>query len=467
MATYLKRGRYMLDFGRLEDFIFEKMSKTHLPGLSVAIVKDREVIYSRGFCFRDLEYGLGATARTLYGIGSVTKSFTALSIMQLVEEGRLSLDDPVSKYVPLDLKSKEEPVKVWHLLSHASGIPALAYAEAFIRYMTGADDKWIPVASHEDIFTFMREANQWALTKPGERWFYLNEGYLMLGYIIEKLSGMSYEEYVKKKILEPLQMNRSFFRREEVEASSDVATPYIITRDGECKKSTYAYGPISSDGGLKSNVPDLAHYINMYLNRGEYDGGTLLSSGSIEEMEKPKVKLPLQIFGGEAYGYGLHIIPRFLGNKLVGHGGSVLVATAYMGYIPEKRIGIALLANGSGYPLSQIGLYGLALMLGEDAENLPFVRVERAFDLLTGLYDTYKGTMKAQVVTKGSILSLEIKDKYVDMIIPLIPEDIEGEVKNFYTVQAGVKLPVEFIVKGDKVDLIYERYRLKKVGNLK
>ncbi|MGC9346027.1 MAG: serine hydrolase domain-containing protein, partial [Candidatus Bathyarchaeales archaeon] len=166
----------MLDFGRLENFIFEKMSKTHLPGLSVAIVKDEEVVYSRGFCFRDLEYGLRATPETLYGIGSVTKSFTALSIMQLTEEGKLSLDEPVSKYVPLDLKSREEPVRIWHLMSHASGIPALAYAEALIRYMTGAGDKWIPIASYEDIFTFMREANQWALTRPGERWFYLNEG---------------------------------------------------------------------------------------------------------------------------------------------------------------------------------------------------------------------------------------------------------------------------------------------------
>lgn len=467
MIAYLREVKLMLDFGRLESFIFEKMSKTHLPGLSVAIVKDGEIAYSRGFCFRDLEYGLSATAHTLYGIGSVTKSFTALSIMQLVEKGTLSLDDPVSRYVPLDLKSKEEPVKVWHLLSHASGIPALAYAEAFIRYMTGADDKWIPVASHEDIFTFMGDANQWALTRPGERWFYLNEGYLILGYIIEKLSGMSYQEYVEKKVLEPLQMNRSFFKKEEVEASSDVATPYIITRDGECKKSTYAYGPISSDGGLISNVLDLARYITMYLNRGKHAGGTLLRSGFIEEMEKPRVKLPLQIFGGEAYGYGLHIIPRFFGNKLVGHGGSVLVATAYMGYVSEKRMGIALLANGSGYPLSQMGLYGLALMLGENPEDLPFVKVERAFDTLTGLYETYKGTMKAQVVTKGGILSLEIKDKYTDMIIPLIPEDIEGEVKTFYTVQASVKLPVEFMAKGDKVDLIYERYRLKKVGDLK
>lgn len=456
----------MLDFSGLEDFIFEKMSKTHLPGLSIAIVKDGEVIYSRGFCFRDLEYGLAATSSTLYGIGSVTKSFTALSIMQLVQEGRLSLEDPVSKYIPLDLKSKGEPIKVWHLLSHVSGIPALAYAEAFIRFRTGADDKWIPVASHEDIFTFMREADQWALTKPGERWFYLNEGYLILGYIIEKLSSIDYEEYVKKKILEPLQMDRSFFKREEVEANSDVAIPYIITRDGECKKSTFPYGPTSSDGGLISNVLDLARYIIMYLNRGKYGGETLISSKFIEEMEKPRVELPLQVFGGEAYGYGLHVLPNFLGKKLVGHGGSVLVATASMEYVPEKRIGIALLANGSGYPLSQIGLYGLALMLGKDPENLPFIKVERAFDSLAGLYETYKGTMKAQVVTKGGNLSLEIKDKYVDMIMPLIPENVEGEVKTFYTVEAGAKLPVEFIVKGDMIDLIYERYRLKKVGHL-
>jgi len=455
-----------LDFSRLEDFIFEKMSKTHLPGLSIAIVKDGKVIYSRGFCFRDLEYGLTATSSTLYGIGSVTKSFTALSVMQLVEEGRLSVEYPVSKYIPLDLKSKGEPIKIWHLLSHVSGIPALAYAEAFIRFRTGADDNWIPIASHEDLFTFMREADQWALTKPGERWFYLNEGYLILGYIIEKLSGIDYEEYVKKKILEPLQMDRSFFKREEVEANSDVAIPYIITRDGECKKSQFPYGPISSDGGLISNVLDLARYITMYLNRGKYDGGTLISSKYIEEMEKPRVKLPLQVFDGEAYGYGLHIIPNFLGNKLVGHGGSVLVATASMEYVPEKRIGIALLANGSGYPLSQIGHYGLALMLGGDPENLPFVKVERTLDSLAGLYETYKGTMKAQVVTKGGNLSLEIKDKYVDMIMPLIPENVEGEVKTFYTVEAGTKLPVEFIVKGDTIDLIYERYRLKKVGHL-
>ncbi|MEM3874441.1 MAG: serine hydrolase [Candidatus Bathyarchaeia archaeon] len=459
-------GVNKMNYGRLEEFIFERLSKTHLPGLSLAIIQRGELAYTRGFGFRDLDYGLRATPETLYGVGSVTKSFTALSIMQLAEKGKLSLDDPVRKYIPLNLEPKgEKPVKIWHLLCHASGIPALAYAEGLIRYVTGAGGKWVLIASAEDLFTFMRDASQWALAEPGERWFYLNEGYVILGHIIEKVSGVSYDNYVRENILKPLGMDRSFFRREDVEADANVATPYIITRDGEPKKSVFPYG-IYADGGLISNVIDLAHYIIMYLNRGKYNGNILASSKSIKEMEEPRVKLPLQVFGGESYGYGLSIIPNFFGHKLVGHGGSVLVYTAYMGYIPEKRVGVALLANGSGYPLSQMGLYALALLLDKDPDELPFIKYEKTYELLGGLYQTYKGTMDAKVVPKGGLLQIEICDKYTDMIIPLIPENIEGNVKRFYAIQAGGKLPVEFIVDGERVELIYERYRLKKVGNL-
>jgi len=144
----------------------------------------------------------------------------------------------------------------------------------------------------------------------------------------------------------------------------------------------------------------------------------------------------------------------------------MLVYTAYIGYIPEKRVGVALLANGSGYPLSQMGLYALALLLGKDPYELPFIKYEKTYELLSGLYETYKGTMDAKVVPKGGLLQIEICDKYTDMIIPLIPEEIEGDVKKFYAIQAGGKLPVEFLVEGERVELIYERYRLKKVGNL-
>ncbi len=441
------------------------MSKTHLPAISVAAVENGQIIYSKGFGLRNRAYGLAATPNTLYAIGSVTKSFTALSIMQLFNEGKLSLEDPVSKYAPLELKSMGEPVKIWHLLTHSSGIPALAYAEAIIRYATGAGGKWIPMATYDELFAFMQEAEKWALTKPGERWFYLNEGYLLLGYIIEKVSGVNYQKYVENNILEPLGMKRTFFGREKLERDPDAAVPYIITKEGEQKESVYVYS-LSADGGLISNVMDLARYIIMYLNRGEYNGNRILPPHLIEEMEKPRVKLPVQIFGGEAYAYGLMTIPNFLGYKLVGHGGSVLTATAYIGYIPERKIGIALLANGSGYPLSQLGMYGLALMLGEDPEKLPFIKLERQLESLTGRYQTYKGTMDAQVVKKGSFLCVIIKDKYMEEVVPLFPENLEGNVKTFYTLQGAGKLKVEFIVNGKDVDLLFERYRLKRVGVL-
>ncbi|MCL0079777.1 serine hydrolase [Dehalococcoidia bacterium] len=456
-----------MSFTKLEEFIFTKMSETKLPGLSAAIVKGDEVIWAKAFGFRDLERGLAATPHTLYGIGSVTKSFTALSIMQLAEQGKLNVDDPVDTYVPINIRPGGESIRISHLMSHSSGIPALAYAEAVIRGATGAGENWFPIASCSDLLTFMADAQDWTLTRPGERWFYLNEGYALLGYIIEKCSGMPYEEYVHKHVLAPLGMKRSFFSKEEVEKDPDAATPYIITREGERKPSTYSYGGISSDGALISSVLDLSKYVAMYLEWGEYDGTRLLSKDSIEAMETPQVALPHQgPFGEGSYGYGLSIAPDFLGYKLVGHGGSVLVATAYMGFIPGQGVGIALLANGSGYLLSQLGMYGLAILLEKDPESLPFVRRERALTELVGTYETYRGTMKAQVKRMGDFLTIEIKDKYNDLTVPLVPEAIEGKTKTFYTLGAGTRLPVEFRVGEGEIDLIYERYRLQKTGKL-
>ncbi|MCS7253674.1 MAG: beta-lactamase family protein, partial [Armatimonadetes bacterium] len=187
-----------MDWQGLEAYVFEKMSKTNLPGLSMAIVKDGEVVYARGFGFRDLESGSPMTTQTRVGIGSVTKSFTALSIMMLVEEGKINLDDCVDKFAPISLRPFGEPVRIWHLLTHSSGIPALAYAEAFIRYVVGEEATWIPIASFDDLKAFMSDAESWATAKPGERFFYLNEGYLLLGRIIEIASGKSYEEFVKE-----------------------------------------------------------------------------------------------------------------------------------------------------------------------------------------------------------------------------------------------------------------------------
>ena len=456
-----------MDFPKLEKFIFGKLSKSKLPGLSAAVVRGEEIIWKRGFGFRDLAHGLAATPHTLYAIASVTKSFTCIAIMQLQEQGKLNLDDPIDMHIPFSLQSAGEPVRIGHLMSHSSGIPALAYAESVIRSAIGAGEHWLPIASYSDLVTFMQEAEEWAIAKPGERWFYLNEGYVLLGYIIEQCAAIPYQEYLQKHIFQPLGMERTFFEKEQVEKDQDVATPYIITRDGERKPSVYPYGAISSDGGIISNVLDLAKYVSMYLGWGEYQKESVLPREAVEVMQTLRVKTPLEgPFGDVGYGLGLGIVPDFYGRKLVGHGGNVGVATAYMGFIPEENIGIALLANGEGYPMSQIGMYGLALQLGEDPEKLHFVAKERDLTELEGTYETYKGTMKAEVKRIGDFLTLEIRDKFTDAIIPLVPMELGKTSRTFFTLVNGNKLPVEFRVQDDQVYVIYERYYMKKTGEI-
>jgi len=179
-------------------------------------------------------------------------------------------------------------------------------------------------------------------------------------------------------------------------------------------------------------------------------------------MEKPYIKVPFELFGGEAYGYGLIVYPNFLGHKLIGHSGSVWVYTAFMGYIPERKIGVTVLANSSGYPLSYIGMYALANMLGKSPEELPFIRMEGLLKKLEGTYESYKGTMRLIVERQGDFLFIKRKSKYIEESIPLVFEKAEDDTVLFYTLSGGRKIYAEFRVKNGKIELLYERYKLMK-----
>ncbi|MCC6030494.1 MAG: serine hydrolase [Desulfurococcales archaeon] len=453
----------MKDLYKLESFILEKISKTKLPSLTISLIKDDEIIYMRGFGYRDLENFIPADPDTIYGIGSITKSFTALSIMTLVEEGKISLDDYVDKYIPIDLRPGGEKIRIWHLLSHTSGIPALGYAEAYIRSFIGEENvTWLPIASHEDMISFLREADKWAVSPPGRQYYYLNEGYVLLGMIIEKLSGVKYEEYVKKRILEPLEMRRTYFYKNDVDKDPNVATPYVIDRDGNLKRSVFPYG-ITADGGLLSNVRDLSKYIMMLINRGRSGGKEIVSRESIEEMEKIRIETPGGYFRGEGYGLGLRIISDFFGRKLVGHGGSVHVYNAYLGYIPSERIGVSVLTNAPGYSPTFIGQYALALMLGRDPEKeLVYILHERVYEKLVGDYVSYKETMKVKIERRGPLLYITFRGKYVVWDIPLVPEKIGENEYVFYSPSLGAKTPAVFYERDGKIEMIYERYKFVK-----
>jgi CubicO group peptidase (beta-lactamase class C family) len=457
----------MTNLEKLDRFILDKMTETKLPGLSLAAVKNGKTIYTRGYGLRDIAKGKPATPDTLYCIGSVTKSFTCIAIMQLQEKGKLTVEDPVEKHLPLRLRSKGEPVRIRHLMSHTSGIPALAYVEAVIRHTMKSADTYLPLATGQDMNTFLDEAEAWAHTRPGERWFYLNEGYRLLGEIIEKTSGEKYEDYVKRHILQPLGMKRSVFSPEDVEADPDAATPYIVTRDGQQIPSAYAYGIVTSDGGLISSANDMATYLKMLLGEGAANETRVLSADSLREMKKPRIKTPDQPWITKTtryYGYGLGINTDPDGDVTVSHGGSVTTATAQLAFAPENGVGVIVLANGTGYPLATITDYALAALTEADPDQLPTIRFENTLTDLEGNYETYKHTMKARVTRRGSLLQLDTGDKYRDVTVPLIPLDWESPIKTFEGITGDRKQPAEFYKQDGEQHLIYERYKLKRVG---
>ena len=468
----------LMDTTKLEAFIFDKMAATRLPGLSIALVRGSEVVYARGFGQANIERNRAATPQTLYGAASITKSFIAIAILQLVERGIIKLTDSVEKFLPCPIKSTDGVVTIEHLLTHKSGMPALGYIEATLRHAHGIGGTNLPIAAPRDVATFAHGCDAWAESPAGERWFYLNEGYVLLGEIVGKIAGTPYEHYVTEKILRPLGMTSSFFTEEDVAKCDDVAMPYVLPKDGASppRAGRYLYNVIGADAALITNVLDLARYVAMFLSRGR----GVMSHDSYDAMTKARVALPAepmpQLWGEQGgspqarashYGLGLSISDDFLGEPLIGHSGSLIVTSSYFGFMPRSNVGVAVLGNGSGYGMPALAKVALAMLLGrEPAAELAFVRTENLLKELTGQYETFRGTLRGKVIREGDCLRLE----YVGGDQPpggaiFVPERLDGDEPRFFTICDGAKLSAVFRRKPDGVvELIFERYKLRRTG---
>jgi CubicO group peptidase (beta-lactamase class C family) len=465
---------------KLDTFILQRMAATKLPAVSLALIRDGEVVYRRGYGLRDWRAGFPATPATLYGVGSITKSFTCLAIMQLQERGLLSIDDPIERYLPFDILPGGQKVLLRHLMSHTSGIPALGYAEHVLRQVIKPRPSLLLAGGPADMLGFMDGAADWTEAKPGERWFYLNEGFALLGAVVTSVSGVNYVDYVQEHILGPLGMCRSSFDRASVEADEDVAVPSYADREGRLQGADYCYGQITAEGGLISSVDDMARYVQMYLRGGTDPGGTpIVNAASLAEMTRPRVATPgeqLVALGGEAtsgmpvagssnpgwYGYGLSLAP--LGDHtVVRHGGSVRVATGEMAFVPALNAGVVLLASGGGYPLAQFAQYALAPLAGMDPEQLPFVLSERRLDALTGHYETFRGTTAVNVRRQGGFLIVESADVDTAVTTILVPARLADDGGDFWTIAGVTRLPVELrLLPHGGAELILERYKYRR-----
>ncbi|MEM3615915.1 MAG: serine hydrolase, partial [Candidatus Methanomethylicia archaeon] len=377
-----------------------------------------------------------------------------------------------SEYIPLRIGFKDKPILIRHLLSHSSGIPDLGTSTILLQSGLGFH-MGIPMASVNDFYRFVNDAQNEIFDEPGKRYFYLNAGYRMLGHIIQKVSGVSFHVYVTENVLKQLKMFRSTFVKSVFERDPDRITPYRLDESGRHIPTPFPYPNVednpefsflSAPGGLISSVVELSNYLIANLNFGVFEDNRIISGESLEEMFKIHIELPKTFYGKHGYGFGWSITEDFFGTKLVSHGGSILVSTSHLSLLPEYGFGIAMAANFAGFPYDEFSQTIYAILLGKDPYDVPQLKVKGKMAILCGQYSTYKGVDNAEVVNRGGMLYLIQKGAFGGMTIPLIPEDPLMESNKFYIYSNGIKQPVEFVVYPDgKVDLYVERDRYHKV----
>jgi CubicO group peptidase (beta-lactamase class C family) len=420
--------------------------------LAIGLVDPEGLIYSRGFGPRDLLLSKPATPDTLFGVGSITKSFTALSTILLEEEGRLSLDDPVSTHLGQYRLGGRSQVLIKHLLTHTSGIPSLGVAEKLIEdAMKGARHKMF--MDELDFVDWVNRGAAERVCEPGEKFMYWNEGYMLLGRIIEKVSGVDYRRFVRDRLLEPMVMRRSGFGAQTL-LDPDSMEPYVQQGKRRLRVAFPDHPLLDAAGGLISSVSDLYHYLDAYLS-----GTPPLDGATAKKLCEPRVKsgLPTPL-GTEYYGYGWIVNPDFYGHTLVYHSGNIGVSAAYVGFVPQRRLGVIVLTNTENIQTAYVGAYALACLLGIDVDDLAFLKYQRLIENLSGAYRNVSGTVTLELKAVGPVLYATFTQEGTSQTFPVIMDHGSAHI-----VVGVERIPVELVETRGSLDLLIERNRFHRV----
>ena len=457
----------------LERFVQEQMIATRIPGLSMVLLRDGEAV-ERHFGFRELVRRRPPTSATRYGLGSVTKVFTALAVLQGAAEGGIDLEAPLARLLPEAAPFGEATVR--HVLAHASGIPALGWSETKMSPSWPMDG--FPVGGYADLATLLDGAERWRTAEPGTAWRYSNEGYLLLGLLLERLDGVPYAEVIRRRLLEPLGMARSTFDPDVVAADDDRAAPTMLDDRGAFVPGSNLIGAMPAAGGLVSTAADMTAFARLLLARGVApDGARLLPAALVDSMAAADVALdeatpfdglPLWADPVRVNGAGLQRHVDVLGHDVWAHGGGVMGGTAYVAVEPASGTGVVLLANAHGYPLAQMALVALATLWGHAPEDLPFVRRQRVLEPLAGRYAAFAGTILADVAARGWGLELRFDFRPRARAVPLLllSEDLEAGTMRFMALGGGRPGLAEVLRRDGEIELRYERYALRRRGEV-
>jgi CubicO group peptidase (beta-lactamase class C family) len=325
----------------IDAFVGSTMAEWKIPGLAVAAVKDGQIIVAKGYGFRDVEGKLPVTSRTLFAIGSNSKSFTVTVLGMLNDEGKIDWDKPVREYLP-DFRLYDpvatEQMTPRDLVCHRSGLPR----HDMLWFATGLKRK--------ELYERLRFLQP---NRPFRSAYqYQNLMFMTAGWLEEKITGRRWEDLVRERILQPLGMQRSNFSVVDMQKDGDFSYPYAEL-EGKVRRIPYRnIDEIGPAGSINSSVQEMIRYVQFHIDLGKQGDKQLLSQRNARQMQTPQMVQPPPTdsypeLGPSSYGLGL-MITTYRGRRLVSHGGGIDGFISQMAWLPDDKIGVVVLSNLSG-----------------------------------------------------------------------------------------------------------------------
>lgn len=332
------KNRKNSDYTDIDAYVAMQMKGMKIPGMALGIVQGNRIVHLHGFGKAD-ETGRPVTVKTPFRIGSITKSFTALAVMQLVEAGKIDLDEPVQTYLPwfhvADEKASAK-ITVRQLLTQTSGFSTLS-----------GNDFW---DSKDGLEAAVKNLHKVELTQPvGARFQYSNINYSIAGLIVEKASRQSLAEYFSKRIFSPLAMRHSHI------------DPASASADGQAMGHLHSLGHMYPDAGVappaylpagfvSASVEDMSHYAVAQLNNGRYLNSSVLSKNGVAQLHHPAAPFRQNRAGTKDNYYGMGWVIGSVDNlPVIWHNGDTGRFHATLIMAPERSLAVILLANASGF----------------------------------------------------------------------------------------------------------------------
>lgn len=346
--------------------VLEKTFKPDEPGAAVIVVREGKVIFRKGYGLANVELGVPVEPDMVFRLGSVTKQFTAVAILMLAEQGKLSLDDDLTKFLP-DYPTKGQKITIEHLLTHTSGIKNYTSLPEWL----SAWRKDLTVKEIVDLFK-----DQPMDFAPGEKWSYSNSGYVLLGAIIEKVSGQTYQDFIQKNIFTPLGMKHSYYDSTARIIPRRVEG-YSKTNEGYQNAAYLSMTQPFSAGALISSVDDLALW-----------DAALYTEKLVKQESLKRAWTPRLLNNGKSahYGYGWSM-SAYERHTIIEHGGGINGFTTYALRMPADRIFVAILTNRDSMGPGAVAFKVAALALGKPYQEPVAVKLPASqLDQYVGVY---------------------------------------------------------------------------------